>query len=427
MKKLFLASLLFSFLLISCKKKDDISPYIQITYPYVNSTHNVFDTLVVIGSVSDNEHLDYVKISLIDENNITACSVVTLYPESEDYTLNHEFVIDNIFMASGNYNLLVTASDGVNETRKYIALSINEVAKELTGVLFVETPTTNSVTVNKVKPDLSVLQIASVDGDFSSSAISTKNQAFYMAGSETGSFRAIEMLNNSELWNIAATPLPGATFFSDVFEDDGSIYISYYDGIIKTFDKNGNLKQQIFENGYRCFKLFKTGNFLFSEQLQTGTTNRRMVVYNASSGVIIQTIPLDMEVVAFCKRNDDNVFVYGNNGTQGYMKDYVISTNSFWEPHPLPAEKVLSAERIDDNTFLLGLENGVSKYTYNPNSLTDYLPAVSASSLKYDALNNVVVLSQASSLRFYNYMNTSLVSTVTAASEIKSINLLYNK
>ena len=427
MKKLLFLFLSLSVVLLSCKKKDEVSPYIQITSPNEYSNHDVLDTLAVVGTISDNEQLEYVKLSLLNEDNITVASVVTLFPETKEYSLNHEFIIDNILLESGEYNLLVTASDGENETREYIEITLNEAVTELTGILFVEMPSSNSVEIKKIKPDLSVQQVAFAAGDFSSAAASSKNQAFYMAGSETGSLRAFEMLNNAELWSVQANPLSGAPYFSDVFEDDGTLYVSFFEGIIKAFDKNGTVKQQIDVSGYNCFKVWKTDNLIFSEQQQIGTSDRRLVLYDASTAVEVQSVQMDMEIVAFCKRNDDNIFVFGNSGTQGFMKNYVISDNDFWEPHPLETGKVLSAERIDDNTFLIGQENAVSKYTYNPNSLTEYLPAVSASFIKYERLNNLVVLAQANVVRFYDYSNASLVNTVNGSSEIKSLSLLYNK
>jgi len=427
MKKLFLLFTLFSVLLFSCKKKDEISPYIQITSPNENSNHDVLDTLAVVGVVSDNEQLEYVKISLLNEDNISVASVITLFPDTKEYTLNHEFIIDNILLESGNYNLLITVSDGENETRKYIELSLNEVARELTGILFIETPSDNSVVIKKMKPDLSGEFVATVSGDFSSAATSSKNQTFYMAGSETGSLRAFSMLNNAELWDVPANPLTGAPYFSDVFEDDGLLYVSFFDGEIKAFDKNGTVKLQIVESGYNLLKIYKQGNIIFSEQQQIGTVNRRLVMYDATSSVMIQSVSSDIEIVTFCKRNDDNVFVFGNNGSQGFMKNYVISDNGFWEPHVLPTGMVLSATAVDENTFLIGQENGVSKYTYNPNSLTDYLPAVAATSIKYEPISNLVVLSQSASVKFYNYSNAALVNSIIASSEIKSLSLLYNK
>jgi hypothetical protein len=427
MKKLIFLFLCFSLALFSCKKKDEISPSVQITSPNEYSNHNVLDTLAVIGTISDNEHLEYIKLSLLNEDNIAVASVVTLFPETKEYSLNREFIIDNILLESGEYNLLVTASDGENETREYIAITLNEAVTELTGILFVETPSSSSVEVKKIKPDLSVQQVAFAAGDFSSAVVSSKNQAFYMAGSETGSLRAFSMLNNSELWSVQANPLSGAPYFSDVYEEDGTLYVSFFDGIIKAFDKYGAVKQQIEASGYNCFKIYKQGNLIFSEQQQIGTANRRLVLYDAASATEVQAVQLDMEIVAFCKRNDDNVFVFGNSGTQGYMKNYVIDDNGFWEPHDLPAGSAVSAAVINENSFLIGHENGVSKYTYNPNSLTDYLPAITASFIKYEPLNNLVILAQANSVKFYNYNNATLVNTVTGESEIKSLSLLYNK
>ena len=120
MKKLLFLFLSLSVVLLSCNKKDEISPNIQITSPNEYSNHDVLDTLAVVGTISDNEQLEYVKLSLLNENNVTVASVITLFPETKEYSLNHEFIIDNILLESGDYNLLVTASDGENETREYI-------------------------------------------------------------------------------------------------------------------------------------------------------------------------------------------------------------------------------------------------------------------------------------------------------------------
>lgn len=427
MKKLLFLFLCFSLVLFSCKKKDEISPYVKITSPTAYSNYNVLDTLAVTGTISDNEQLEYVKLSLLNEDNITVATAVTLFPEAKEYALNHEFIIDNILLESGEYNLLVTASDGENETRKYIEITLNEAVRELTGILFTETPSSNSVVVKIIKPDLSVEQFAYAAGDFSSAAASSKNQLFYMAGSQTGSLRAFSMLTHAELWSVPANPLSGAPYFSDVYEDDGTLYVSFFDGMLKAFDKNGTVKQQIDVGGYNCFKIFKMGNLIFSEQQQIGTTNRRLAVYDAESAAQVQAVELDMELVAFCKRNDDNVFVFGNSANQGYMKNYVISDNGFWEPHALESGLVLSAQRVDDNSFLIGQQGAVYYYTYNPNSLVAYLPGVTASCITYEPLNSLVILSQTSSVSLYNYNNALLLQSVEAASAIKSLRLLYNK
>lgn len=427
MRRMLLLVILFPVLLFSCKKKDEIAPYVQITSPGNYTSHNVLDSIAVVGTITDNEQLEYVKISLLNENNITVCSVVTLFPETNEYTLNREFIIDDILLESGTYQLLVTASDGENETRKYIPLSVNEVPTELTGILIVETPSTNSVNVKKIKPDLSVSQVAFAAGDFSAATTSSHNQAFYMAGSQSGSLRAFEMPGNNEMWSVQANPLPGAPYFSDMYEVDGLLYVSFFEGIIKAFDKNGAIKQQIDVPGHNLYKIYEQDGFIYSEQVLTGTTNRRLVMYNATNATEVQSTPLDMEITAFCRRNDDNIFVFGNSGAQGYMKNYVISDNGFWEPHVLPSGNVKSALRIDDNTFLVGHADGIYKYTYNPNSLTDYLPGVVASSLKQEVLSSNIILAEGNAVKIYNYTNAAFINSVTTSTEVKSLSLLYNK
>ena len=427
MKKLLFLFLFFSLLLFSCKKKDEISPYIQIISPNDNSNHDVLDTISVVGSVSDNEHLEYVKISLLNEDNITVASVVTFFPDANEYSLNHEFIIDNILLESGEYNLLVTASDAVNETRKYIPLSLNEAVRELKGILFVETPSTNSVEVKKIKTDFSVQQVASFSGDFSAAVASSVNQTFYIAGNETGDFHAIELENNTEIWNIQTNPLSGAPYFNDVFEYKGKVYVSFYDGFIKEYDKNGSVKLSITTQNDRA-KIYRDEDYIYCAHGNQWPMNLNL--YYPDNGEPFQDAFLDIEeVTGWGRRNDDNLLVFGNfvNVGMSQMMNYTVSENGFWLPHDMPNGKVLCVERIDDNTFIIGHETGVYKYTYNPNSLTDYLPGVVTSSVKYEPLNNLIILSEANSVKFYDYSNAGLLNTVAAASEIKSLSLLYNK
>ncbi len=432
MKKTLFLFFFFSVLLISCKKKDEVSPYIQITSPNENSNHDVLDTLAVVGSVSDNENLEYVKISLLNEDNITVATAVTLFPETNEYSLNREFIIDNILLESGDYNLLITASDGINESRKYIQISLNEAVTELTGILFVETPTSNSVEVKKIIPiaigtDLSVQQVANFTGDFSAAVTSSVNQAFYIAGKETGQFHAIELLNNTEIWSIQTNPLSGAPYFNDVYEYNGKIYVSFYDGFIKEYNKSGAVMLSITTQNDKA-KIYRDEDYIYSAHGNLWPMNLNL--YFADNGEEYQSTMLDLEeVTGWGKRNDDNLLVFGNFVFAGtsQMMNYTVSENGFWIPHTMPAGKVLCTERIDDNTFIIGHETGVYKYTYNPNSLTDYLPGVVATSIKYEPLSNLLILSEGNSVKIYNYNNAGLLNTVSAASEIKSLSLLYNK
>jgi hypothetical protein len=94
----------------------------------------------------------------------------------------------------------------------------------------------------------------------------------------------------------------------------------------------------------------------------------------------------------------------------------------------LPPGSILSAVRIDPDTYLIGLSNGlIYKYQYLSSSLTTYLSGYTAKELKYDALNNNVYIVENNLMTAVDYISKSVVHSLSSAENILGISFLYNR
>ena len=89
-------------------------------------------------------------------------------------------------------------------------------------------------------------------------------------------------------------------------------YVCYNGGNIRGFDKDGSVQFSASANaGYIPLKSFLNNTDLLVEEKETSGNNRRISRYY-STGSYSQSVPITVEVVAFAKKDDNTVFLFGN-------------------------------------------------------------------------------------------------------------------
>ena len=141
----------------------------------------------------------------------------------------------------------------------------------------------------------------------------------------------------------------------------------------------------------------------------------------------MQETNVAQDVIEFFSKDTDNFFVFGNSSGQGVIEIYQISSNGFWTPHTLLPGTVLCAEQIDSDTYLIGHSNGnIYKYIYSTNSSTPFITGVLARNIKYDSVNQQVIVTEGNKIKQFDYTTASLINTIVHADSIFDIHVLYN-
>jgi hypothetical protein len=124
-------------LLATCKKEgDDIAPSIQVISPTDAVFMSLPDTLNVIAIIKDNVEVRSVKVSLVDDENVSVGPSFTNTFSSAEVNFNVAFIIEDLSLETGSYFLQITASDGENESKSFVPLSLVEVPKEMLGTFY---------------------------------------------------------------------------------------------------------------------------------------------------------------------------------------------------------------------------------------------------------------------------------------------------
>jgi hypothetical protein len=419
-------------LLFACKKDQNVDyPSVQIISPTGLVTYSVFDTVIVTGHVSDGSTLQSVSVYLNNSSSVQVLPAAPIAITSNSMNFTIAFVINDIHLASDYYFITLKASNGSNTSFAYEKIYVKAAPTKRLEV-YAFTRGTGTTQVWKLDSILHSSFAFSEPGNFSSSDVSAYWQQLYIAALDTGNVNAVSVPGGSGAWTVngVSSLIP---YFTNVYSYADAAYVSQYDGTngyLKYFDRLGVLQTQITTtSGYYPIKTFIWSNYIFTEQKSTSSTIENLVLLYQSSELGYQQASLPGPVVAMYGQDNNDVFVFGNQ-TSGapYMAQYNIPNNLFYSPIALPASKLLSVAQIDANTFLLGFANNtVYQYTYNPNSLVTYISGVTATQLRYDVANNVVVIATGKNVNQYNYTNAALMYSALLGGNVLDIQILYNK
>ena len=125
--------------LAGCRKeKDDRGPVIEIATPAGTTTLHVPDTLAVIVTVSDDEMVTSVRITLEDHNGIPIAPTIIEDVNAPGATLQREIIVSQTLIEAGSYSLAVRASDGKTTTSAFRSVNVLEADRRLRAIFIVQ-------------------------------------------------------------------------------------------------------------------------------------------------------------------------------------------------------------------------------------------------------------------------------------------------
>lgn len=183
-------------LLFSCiKEKDEIYPTIDIQGPADGATYNVFDTIFVALSISDDQNLDWVQVDVINDFNQSIVPPETnnsIEGNSTEYL--EALILDNIHLESGNFFLRVRAFDGENEKTEFVDITIIEHPRALERFIVVSSPTAFTTSIDSLL-DNTLYNASVLDIAYDESEINSWHRELLIGGKETGNVQVLTTEN----------------------------------------------------------------------------------------------------------------------------------------------------------------------------------------------------------------------------------------
>ena len=429
MKKIALLLLVVPFLLNSCKKREDEEmPVIQIQSPANGFQANVFDTLHVRIHVSDNRQLESMRVQLVSTQLSGILPSVSIPVDDKSYDAVFDYVISNFRMASDNYYLSVEVSDGNNTARAYSNIYVTGVPRALNGFFAAAIPIPGILNIYKGDTSWSASLFNSYPSDFTDMAVSDYWQQVYTNGIFNGPLKATSIDGATAGFSIQAINGP-SPYWGPLSVKDSRLWVGYRAiGLFKSFDYSGGSNfSSATSSGYFPELSLQSNDKFYTEQEDISAANEEMVVYSTAGGAL-QQAPMSMDAVAMFEKGPDEIYVLGNNGTQGHIKIYDYATNGFWSPITLPAATIICATQVDSNAILIGMSNGnVYKFTYNPVGLLTWASGINPTVLRYDDVNDEVYSAEGTNVNVYNYNSFALLHTIPIPYAVSDLELWFNR
>lgn len=415
--------------IISCKKEDKQAPEIRIIKPYRDIELYQGDTLIIEAELKDNKGLKRVRYSIQNDNGVSVVPATSQDITGKEIKVSNFLIIDNPTLTTGEYTLQVAASDGTNEGKAFLRIKIYASSRKLKGFFAITTPGSQTTKLYKADSTLTTLLPAgTLTGDFADATLNPNTQQIVTIGYNTGKIISADVQTLTEKWSqpsIYGGSLP-SFFHVNYFERE--VYISSYDGFIRTYNETGAVNGTVAVNsGFYPRKALRNDDKIIIEQKLFSGSSRQIAVYYAASGALMQNTPVNFDVCDILYKDSDRYLVFGNDNTQAKMCMYEVNSNGTWEPKSLPSGKINRAIRINNNEFIVAHDNAIYKYEYNVNSLTTFIAISGCSDIAFDETKNLLFVANGNQVRIYNYNTGSLNSVLNCPENVKRILLWYNK
>ncbi|MFZ6052918.1 Ig-like domain-containing protein [Halocola ammonii] len=416
-----------------CKKEDTEAPSVDITFPTGNPTYNVLDTIEVAAQVEDNEGIESVSFSLTNSGNATVASGTFI---SAGGNASDEFVgvipVTNIQLSSGVYFINVVASDGKNEGRDFLEIQLNEVPLEREAVLVFSRSATSDLQVDTLGENNELATATNFSSDFTFGAANSHSQTVLITGEQFDgasvlNFPDFELISQAPSLNESSEP-----FYNDLYLSsfDNDFYVTSRDDRIRSYNGVGN--QQLIiqtQNNFRPFEIAANEDHIFVEEVQIGNGNRRLSIYNRSSGTFFQSAPTQFDFVDIETVDSDRTLLAANDQDgNGRVIFYIFNGNYFDEINStLPDGAIHDLCKVDDNNFLIAHDDGIFRYSLVNNNIYNVSPGIAAEHLAYDRATGAIFASEGNEFHAISYQTGSTVATYSVDNPIEGIDVMYNK
>lgn len=425
------AIFIFLLALSSCKKDKDVSdPLIVINAPYENQQFNVFDEMTVNAVVSDDRKLEYVMVVLEDQNFIPVLKSYTFTPENSTFELDMSYTLDDIHLPSGDYYLLVKASDGINEKSKFVRVSITAVPKKLQGIFVVESMT-DKVLVQRIDTAGLITTVLTQPPDYAASAVSSDYGLLLLCGKYTEDLTAYDVASLQPVWRVDVINSPPFPYFENMVYDDRKLFVAYHEGRWEYFDLDGfSLRSKVTDQNWIPKDFLVQDDFLITWQQEISGFNNKLVVYYLNSTEARQDYQIDLEVKKMVNQFADQYLVFGNFLGQGYVQLHDVSNGYLYDPVTLPSGSITSVERISDRDYAIALGNNVLIYDDDAGTVNPFISGVSASLVRFEPISGrlyVVPQSGGNTIKMYSWPAGQYLGAAATAGNASDILFQYNR
>jgi hypothetical protein len=408
----------------SCEKNEDtLRPVIRFELPAENLLIKAGDTVRVKAIVNDNEVVRSIKLSLVNSSSIPETTPLYIYPDSREAILDVMYPIDNMEIPSGDYYLLITASDGYNQKNGTRPVKIAEPDIEILNYIMVKRLNSSVTRVEVAGSSFNTDTVFNIQKPYGLSDISSKYGLLYFSSKSPSKLYALNTFNYLEEWGRDAI-IPYPEFIHS--EMGEYLFLSSGNGSITGYDsEGGNVFQTDARDGYYPQVFHVSGDYVVASQKSRNGSNPFLVIYYVSSGFERNQIQVTEDITAISSSGEQFI-LFMNSGLNGVVKSLDVDELIYTELSILENINIIDAIRLNDNSFLVATVEGIFEYELYLNRFTffsDLVPDL----LEYDVLFGQLFATRDKDLISLDLSSGQQQIVHQSADPILNFHILYNR
>lgn len=426
-----LASLILTiWILNSCSKNPKINePIVKIYSPENNQQFLLPDTIPVSFRVEHDKQIEYIRISIDDNNLIPVSGQDFIYPKSETYEGNINLPVgvlpeDNSLPP---YYIHIAVSDFSQITHTY--LEINLINKEMNyeGCFLIGRPGIDIIEINYFDENYQSGLSTSINGNYSGSDISATVNMLYLITSIPDLARAFSCKSGDLIWTKEPQlPYPE---FNNIHIRENVIYFSTAIGRIVGLTLNDGI--QVFTTPVLPdsipYNICSTSDYLFSDFSLRNSDSKVWVSFFKSTGNKFQLFQTNYETVSmYGQKNENLTTIFCNKNSIGSIIQFNVDENNIETQLELTSTEIHQTCKIDETDFLFSSNNQLFHFNSQNQSYEKVKDAdYEILHIKFDELNNRLFILHANRVDIYSYSGITKIATIESTNLLLGIELKY--
>ncbi len=412
-----------------CKKDDEEKydpPTIQVIIPSKGDSFQVFDTVMVKAEITHDKSITEISVTIIDDINNPVTKVKSVAPLTNNYTLEEYLIISNDKLKTGNYEVMVRASDGNANSASYVSVKINGVPVRFSQLWAITNQNDLKTYITRYDSVYNEMSTHVLNYDYKYSVLNSATDQFILGTPSINSIISYEADSMNIIWQEAVS-LPYPPVF-DMFLYESYVYVSLTSGLIKAYNDKGIVQVSTPVNKDRVpEKIYRGNKYIVSYQTSRSSYKKYLVANFNLTGAHAGEREIFMEVVGFGEKNKEEMYFFGNRTDSAWVMVYEVLTNSDYPVKFIPGAILRDLDYLGNNKYILATNNGLYEFRSDNESLVKTNPATGIKIVRYDQNTGILYAADDDKIRVYDYETGGIVNTLTPNFTMQNIHIRNNR
>lgn len=432
--KIFTLTLFFSITLMlftapGCDADSDAQyPQIDVVLPAEGSVYNSGDTIRFKAVFSDNIKPAQIEITLVDNENKPVLPTIGVIADTNPFTFEGEYPIDDPLLPDALYFLRFRVSDGTNTTNRFVKIKINELPLTFLYPLIVTHQAQNLFTAFRLNDAGSWSEILSYTGDYCGSAVNSTASQLHVCGIYQSNLKTVKLPDGKPQWEVQPGLHQSERWFESIQFSFPNLYVCCTEGNVRGYKSTGNeiYKSETLPDAFPYLSV-TSKDLILGAFRDVFSTNKYLVAFHNEGGKMVYNRFIVGDIIGMQITTANKVLVLSNRSGQGEISVFNGADFTYVPMKTFTNGIFSKTAKLDSDHFLVSTNSGLYRYQLSTNALSLFVPSLNNSLIACDITSDRIYISSGKILEVYSFPDASLLETITLPDTVIDLHLVYNK